>query len=32
VGKELLGHKENDTVEITAPARVLRYKILKIIR
>lgn len=32
VGQGLMGHKENDVVEIKAPARVLRYKILKISR
>jgi transcription elongation factor GreA len=32
VGKGLLNHKENDTVEITIPAGTLRYKILKISR
>lgn len=30
VGKALLGHKENDVVEVTIPAGVLKYKILKI--
>ena len=32
VGKGLLGHKENETVEINIPAGMLRYKILKILR
>jgi len=32
VGRALLGHKENDEVEIEIPAGVLRYKILKISR
>ena len=32
VGKGLLGHKENETVEIKTPAGILRYKILKITR
>ena len=32
VGKGLLNHKENDTVEIAIPAGTLRYKILKISR
>jgi transcription elongation factor GreA len=32
VGKGLLGHKENETVEIEVPAGILRYKILKISR
>lgn len=32
VGKGLLGHKENEIVEIKIPAGVLRYKILKILR
>jgi transcription elongation factor GreA len=32
VGKGLLGHKENETVEIKIPAGILRYKILKISR
>lgn len=32
VGKALLGHKEGDIVEINVPARILRYKILKITR
>lgn len=32
VGRGLLGHKENETVEIKIPAGVLRYKILKITR
>jgi transcription elongation factor GreA len=30
VGKALLGHKENDTVEINIPAGILKYKIVKI--
>jgi transcription elongation factor GreA len=30
VGKALLGHKENDTVEVTIPAGILKYKIVKI--
>lgn len=32
VGQGLLGHKVKETVEITVPAGVLRYKILKISR
>ena len=32
VGKVLLGHKKNEIVEIQAPARTLRYKILEISR
>lgn len=32
VGKGLLGHKENETVEINIPAGTLKYKILKITR
>ncbi|MBL7071582.1 MAG: transcription elongation factor GreA [Candidatus Omnitrophica bacterium] len=32
VGKSLLGHKKNETVEINAPVGVLKYKILKISR
>ena len=32
VGKGLLGHKENEIVEIKIPAGILRYKILKISR
>jgi transcription elongation factor GreA len=32
VGKGLLGHKENETVEIKIPAGTLRFKILKISR
>lgn len=32
VGKGLLGHKENETVEIKIPAGILRYQILKITR
>ena len=32
VGKGLLGHKENEAVEIKIPAGTLRYKILKISR
>lgn len=32
VGKELLGHKENDVVQINVPAGVLNYKIIKISR
>ncbi len=32
VGKALLGHKENDIVEIKVPAGILKYKILKISR
>ncbi|MDP1853726.1 MAG: transcription elongation factor GreA [Candidatus Omnitrophota bacterium] len=32
VGKGLLGHKENEVVEIDIPAGVLKYKILKIER
>lgn len=32
IGKGLLGHKKNDTVDIEVPAGTLRYKILKIKR
>jgi transcription elongation factor GreA len=32
VGQGLLGHKENEMVEIKTPAGILRYKILKISR
>jgi transcription elongation factor GreA len=32
VGQGLLGHKENEIVEIKIPAGILRYKILKISR
>lgn len=32
VGKALLGHKENDIVEVRIPAGTLKYKILKISR
>jgi transcription elongation factor GreA len=32
VGEALLGHKENDIVEVKVPAGKLRYKILKITR
>ena len=32
VGKALLGHKQDEIVEIKVPAGVLRYKILKISR
>ena len=32
VGEALLGHKENDTVNIKIPAGTLRYKIIKISR
>lgn len=32
VGKGLLGHKENEIVEIKIPAGILKYKILKISR
>jgi len=32
VGDGLLGHKENEIIEIKAPARVLKYKIMKISR
>ena len=32
VGKGLLGHKENESVEIKVPAGILRYKILRITR
>jgi len=32
VGKGLLGHKENEIVQINIPAGVLRYKIIKISR
>jgi transcription elongation factor GreA len=30
VGKAILGHKQNETVEITIPAGTLKYKILNI--
>ena len=30
VGKSLLGHKENDVVEVSIPAGTLKYKIVKI--
>lgn len=30
VGSALLGHKENDVVEVIIPAGILKYKILKI--
>ena len=30
VGRALLGHKENDAVEVTIPAGILKYKIVKI--
>lgn len=30
VGKALLGHKENDAVEVSIPAGTLKYKIVKI--
>ncbi len=32
IGQGLLGHKENETVEIKIPAGVLKYKIIKIKR
>jgi transcription elongation factor GreA len=32
VGKGLLGHKEEDTVEISVPSGILRYSIVKIER
>jgi len=32
VGKSLLNHKKNDTIEIKVPAGILKYKILKISR
>jgi len=32
VGKSLLGHKEKEIVEITVPAGILKYKVLKISR
>ncbi|MFA5116674.1 MAG: transcription elongation factor GreA [Candidatus Omnitrophota bacterium] len=32
VGKGLMNHKENETVEIKIPAGILKYKILKISR
>ena len=32
IGQGLLGHKENEIVEIKTPAGVLRYKIIKISR
>jgi len=32
VGKGLIGHKENEAVEITIPAGTLKYKIIKISR
>ena len=32
IGKGLLGHKENEIVEINIPAGILKYKILKISR
>jgi transcription elongation factor GreA len=32
VGKSLLGYKKGDTVEIKAPARTLRYKIIDVWR
>lgn len=32
VGKGLIGHKENEIVEIDIPAGILKYKILKISR
>ena len=32
IGKGLLGHKENEIVQINIPAGVLKYKILKISR
>lgn len=32
VGKGLLGHRENESIEIKIPAGILRYQILKITR
>lgn len=32
VGKALLGHKENETIDIKIPAGTLKYKIIKITR
>jgi transcription elongation factor GreA len=32
VGKTLLGHKENDMVEVSIPAGILKYKVIKISR
>jgi transcription elongation factor GreA len=32
IGEGILGHKENETVEIKVPAGTLKYKILKITR
>ena len=32
VGRVLLGHKVNDTVEVNVPAGVLKYKIIRITR
>jgi len=32
IGEGLLGHRENETVEIKVPAGILKYKILKISR
>ena len=32
IGKGLLGYKEGDLVEITVPARTIKYKVLKISR
>lgn len=32
IGQGLLGHKENDSISITVPAGVLKYKVLKITR
>jgi transcription elongation factor GreA len=32
VGSGLLGHKENESVEIKVPAGILRYKVIKISR
>lgn len=32
IGKGLLGHRENEIVEIKVPSGILRYKILKILR
>lgn len=32
VGEALIGHKENETVQIKVPAGTLRYKIIKITR
>ena len=32
IGKGLIGHKENDIIEINVPAGILKYEILKISR